>query len=279
MGKRGIIVSPPFEVYPNGAINVGGSINSIELRKYLMYWDEIDYPDNNFISIGLNPDMTFLQECGVLSRTFVRFQGPISSHNGESFFRAQQEAYDQNEKNNPGAWSLGQISESPIHSNGNVLPSVEFNLFNMLPVPNEDVPLNDILEFKEKRCDELVALRIYLDEVYQSIIKSGDIPRAMNSEIARLEASLKALNICLSESSIRKTITSLRSYVACEFGSALGAGLGGAGVSTVVQMSPILLGTACAGLALGVKPMLSPKQEVKQTPFTYLKSQRVEFGD
>lgn len=278
MSNRGIVVSPPFEVNPSGSINVGRSISSLELRKYLMYWDEIDYPDNSLISIGLSPDMAFLQECGVLSRTFVRFQGPSSSHNGENFFRAQQEAYDQNEKKNPGSWSLGQISESPIHSNGSVLPSVEFNLFNMLPVPNGDVPLNEILEFKENRCDELVALRIYLDEVYQSIIKSGDIPRAKNSEIAKLESSLKALNTCLSESGIRKTVTSLRSYVACEFGSALGAGLGGVGASSVVQMSPILLGMACAGLALGVKPMLLPKQKDEKTPFTYLKSQRDMFG-
>ena len=62
--KRGIVISPPFVVLPEGGISCGGSPSSADLRKYLLYWDEIDYPDNNFVSIGADPDMEFLISAG-----------------------------------------------------------------------------------------------------------------------------------------------------------------------------------------------------------------------
>ena len=35
-------------------------------------------------------------------------------------------------------------------------PAIEVELYECLPIPASDVPLHDILEFKEKRKDELM---------------------------------------------------------------------------------------------------------------------------
>jgi hypothetical protein len=141
----------------------------------------------------------------------------------------------------------------------------------MLPIPIADVPLSDILEFKNRRQPEIEALRVYLDDMYQKIISSADIPRAMDTEIRRLEQSLVAMNAALNESAIKKTITSLRSYIGGEFSSTLGAGLGGVGISTFIGMPPLLAGVASAGLALAVKPILSPRT-AENNPLTYIRN-------
>lgn len=43
--------------------------------------------------------------------------------------------------------------------------TIEFQLYNMLPIPNADVPIHDVLEFKLKKADQLLALRNTMDEL------------------------------------------------------------------------------------------------------------------
>jgi len=244
MRKSGIVISPPFVPLPRG-IRVSGCLEGAELRKYLLYWDVIDYPDNNIISMALCPDLQFLHDVGVLKRTLVRFSGSISV-DSTIFISAQQTAFDVNSKNEPGQWSLAQASNSIFFPNAVNALAIEFSLKNMLPTPSAEVPLTDILEFKQKRQTELESLRVHLDDVYQLVINSADIPHAMNAQIRRLELSLADLNSTLNESKIKKTITSLRNYISGEFSSALGMGLGGAGISTFIGMSPLLAGCTYA---------------------------------
>lgn len=63
-------------------------------------------------------------------------------------------------------------------------------LYNALPVPNKDVPLQDIIEFKLSRRDELLTLRLYLDALYQGITISGDGPHAVNAVLASLDRAV-----------------------------------------------------------------------------------------
>mgnify|MGYP000088199675 CR=1 FL=1 len=278
MIERGIVISPPFEVLPKGGIFCGGGIDSLELRKHLLYFDKIDYPDNNIISIGSSPDETYLESTGILRRSRVNFTGTINSGNGEFFIAAQEAIYSKNSNIEPGQWSLGQSSINPHFSNGITSQGIEFNLVNMLPVPQGIVPLEDILEFKQKRKDELIALRTHLDDVYQIIIGSADIPRSMTTEIQKLETSLKEVNKTLSEASISKIVTNLRSYIGGNFPSTFGTALGGAGVSSLIGMSPLIAAVASAGLVLTIKPILSPRNSGVINPYNYLRSMRHHLG-
>ena len=149
MTKKGIVISPPFQALPQG-VQCGGSPDPQDVRKYLLYWDEIDYPDNNIISIGLSDDLSFLEGCGVLKRTRIIFQGS-GLIDGTVFITAQEQAFRNNEKQEQGKWSLAQLSTNQFYTNTLPETGVEFELLNCLPVPQSDVPLNDILEFKQKR--------------------------------------------------------------------------------------------------------------------------------
>ena len=143
-GKRGIVISPPFERLQTGGIHVGGYLSTCDIRKYLLYWDEIDYPDNNFVSVDAGTDMQYLIDSGFASRTRVSFQGGVSSGNGEFFLAAQQAAFDKRNQLEPGAWSLAQPVNEPYFASAQSSLAIEFELWNALPVPSQDVPLNEI---------------------------------------------------------------------------------------------------------------------------------------
>lgn len=276
--KKGIVVSPPFELIGERGVRIGGRPSPFDLRKYLLYWDEIDYADNNIISVAPSDDIQFLLDCGIAARTRVIFQGP---HNGNPtfFFRTQEAVFEKHEKENPGCWSIAQLSPAPYFTNPQEMVGVEIELWNMLPVPQADVPLPDILEFKERRQDELIALRCHLDDVYQQIISAKDIPRKMNSQIANLELDLKNLDKTLGEAGIGHILTSLRSYIGSELPTALGVGgFGAASLSSMLACSPLAAGLVGAGVWLAVKPIIVPRLKGVNTPFTYLNSIRKVLG-
>ncbi|MDP2868149.1 DUF6236 family protein [Methyloversatilis sp.] len=275
--KRGIVISPPFVVLPEGGISCGGSPSSADLRKYLLYWDEIDYPDNNFVSIGVDPDMEFLISAGVAARTRVQFQGAMSSGNGEFFLLAQQAVFERRDNENPGLWSIAQLSDAPYFANSRPVTAIEYQLWNTLPVPQDDVPLSEILEFKARRRDELIALRIYLDELYLSVTSASDLPRAKTSAILKLEVALAEVDRALGESGISKTFSSLRGFIAGEFTNIAGTGLGAAGVAPFIGMSPLIAGAIGAGIAFAIKPVLSPRSRKEAHPLTYVSSVRKEL--
>lgn len=275
--NRGIVISPPFVVLPEGGISCGGSPSSADLRKYLLYWDEIDYPDNNFVSIGADHDMEFLISAGAAARTNVQFQGAMSSGSGEFFLLAQQIAFEKHDNESPGLWSIAQLSTAPYFSNSQSVTAIEYQLWNALPVPQDDVSLNDILEFKDRRRDELIALRIYLDEMYLSVTSAADIPRAKTAAILKLETALADVDRVLEEFGISKAFSSLRGFIAGEFTNVAGIGLGAAGIAPFIEMSPLMAGAIGAGIAFAVKLVPSPKSRKEAHPLTYISSVRKEL--
>lgn len=141
-----------------------------------------------------------------------------------------------------------------------------------MPVPEIDVPLNEVLEFKAKRKDELTAFRIYIDELYQSIINAGDIPRAKNTAILKLEKALLEVDRTLDESAIKKTVTSLKGYIGGEFTGVAGIGLGMAGLSSIIGLTPLNAGMVGVGIAFAIKAVLSPSAKTGTNPLTYISS-------
>ena len=51
MDKRGIVIMTPFS-FDGTALELRGPIDPVSLRQYLLYWDKIDWPDNNMFSFG-----------------------------------------------------------------------------------------------------------------------------------------------------------------------------------------------------------------------------------
>jgi hypothetical protein len=172
--KRGVIASPAIiEIQGNG-FTVKRNISPQELRYYLLYWDQVVIPGTNLIYIAI-PEEEVLVETGIITRPRVRFSG----------------SFDGSDIANSFAWSQSVVAQQliaedkttdwVIHQIGNniVLPSdykqdsqtIRVDLINALPVPTASVAIPDIIEFKERRSDELTALHHCLDEIYATTCK------------------------------------------------------------------------------------------------------------
>jgi hypothetical protein len=108
------------------------------------------------------------------------------------------------EDSEPGVWSLG-VSQTLRF--GNAIPlcarSLVFQMVNLLPVPTNEVPLQTILEFKEARRPELLALRVHLEEIFERVVSSLDVSLAATREVAVLRNSIGDLCRTLDERGLR----------------------------------------------------------------------------
>lgn len=196
MSTRGLVVSPPLEI--SGSIYKlrSSDLDPQELRSNLLFWDVLDFPTNNIVHLELSSDAQFLEEAGILQRSKINVSQPGDL--AQLTLAAHIEAFQTLDKAEPGKWSLATGERSISFPNDLLLQKrgALVSLHNAVPVPDKDVPLPDLLEFKRKRRDELLATRHHLEEIYQKIVSAGDGPLALQSQIEQLQLALKdQLNI------------------------------------------------------------------------------------
>lgn len=213
MKDRGIVITIPFE-YDGRTLKVGPQMAPTPeaLRFYSLYWDKIDWPDNNAISIGSDSAETaFLKDVGILKRSRVNIVGQMINV-GDAMLIAQAETFRYYNDLEPGLWALAQNSHNLYlpEEIAQEKSRIDLELYRALPVPDEQVPLDDILTFKEKRKDELIAFRGLMDELYLEIISSQDMPRAKTKTIAHLQTSIGDLHRVMSESSISRRLSTVK---------------------------------------------------------------------
>jgi hypothetical protein len=212
MQKRGIIITPEIKTLAGGGIFIKSSeITPEQLRLSLLFWDEIDWPDNNIISIGSSSqDLDFLSQCGIFNRTKVNFQNFQNEAN--LMLTMQDMVLKEKNRLNPGLWSIERIGNdlTAIQGITHMSKSIEFELYNAIPIPHKDVPFNDILEFKEKYRSDLIALRSVLDEMYLNIIKSPDPILAKNVALTRLSGAISDVHKAMQSQSIIRSLTSYK---------------------------------------------------------------------
>ena len=302
---RGIVLSPQFSFLPTGSVFFKSAIDELELRKYLLYWDRINIPKSSFLDFDCS-QFRLLQSAGVLDRTpygktyNTYAMSMNNSHNlsmrielggeiglakindcthihlnryaGDEILRAHEDVYMHLESKEAGCWSKGQMTSTLMSFDAKNKQAIEINLHNLLPIPSVDTPLEDILEFKSKRYDELLAFRVYLDGFYQSIINSADIPRAYSTEMNRLDLSLRDINRTMKESKIKVAIDSLRSVMGSMDGI-LGLSFGAAGIATLFGVTPLIAGLSGAGVGVAAKLIPQSKTSIPKE-LTYIKSIR-----
>jgi hypothetical protein len=307
---RGIVLSPKFSHLPTGGVLFNSAVDELELRKYLLYWDKINVPESSYLKFDCH-EFRFLQSVGVLDRTpYGKEYGGYALHiqqshscnlnintggntglgiiddctntmlnrrAGDEILRAHEDVYMLLNAKTPGFWSKGQMSSSLMTFDSENKLGIELNLYNALPVPSVDTSLDCIVRFKESREDELIAFRYYLDGIYKSVINSGDLPvgRAFNSEMSKLNLTLRDLDRTMKESKIKVAAGSLKSVMSGMDGI-LGAGAGLAGIATLLNLSPVVAGLSGAGIALAAKLIPQSKSSIPKE-LTYLKSIKCNF--
>lgn len=106
--ERGIVITPNYEVLAGGGLRLLGGVEAVNLRKYLLFWDKIDYPVNNMIHVKGGPDIDFLIQEGIASSTEIRFQKMEAHENGILFLASQMIAFEKNNAVQDKEWSIAQ---------------------------------------------------------------------------------------------------------------------------------------------------------------------------
>ncbi len=177
----------------------GGSQN---LRHWCLFWDNIQYVEQGVISVQWieEAERDFLLAEGILS---IKPNLDTIGGSGVSIVkRAYLGALAEREEAQPGAWALalGPDTFNPTEGDffeGEGAPDrgLLVNLHGVIPVPNRDVPLEDVLAFKARRNSELMALRHHVDSVYLTAAENSTDPNlAIRSS---LDGLASAVNDCL----------------------------------------------------------------------------------
>ncbi|WP_137169466.1 DUF6236 family protein [Marinomonas sp. FW-1] len=224
--KRGIIITPNYKVLDSGGLQLAGGVEAVNLRKYLLFWDEIDYPVNNMIHIDGGPDIEFLIQEGIATSTEVRFQRMEAHENGLLFLASQMVAFEQNNKAEDKEWSIAQPTQRLIvpQEYSKKQGCLEFELYNAVQIPTADVPLPEVVEFKMRRNAELLALRDSMDSIVDQIMSSQDIPKRKNKALNKLHRDLNDFNRVMKETKFQRVKRSLTSVATDPWFGVAGAG-------------------------------------------------------
>ena len=189
--SRGLIISNPMKIdFVKNSISSVGGLDPSELRFSLLYWDKFVFPGSNVFSSGGGDDEQFLISAGVLQKPIYTFLGgSIASIVFDTYIRA----FTDLENREPGVWSLSQGEKSLFinNSTANLIDDsgLSLELIRAIPVPAADVPLNEILEFKEKRKDELMMFRAHIDQLVLEIQTSPARTDAFNRIAQEVDAA------------------------------------------------------------------------------------------
>ena len=187
--ERGVILMPPAVRLAQG-IEVHNNLDAAELRFSLLLFDRIQSPEVQLIAFGLGHDAKYLMELGLLERS--ELFGTDDIEVGEGIVKTALLTLASLEERDGPKWSLARGERSLSLWDGGALEQggALFHLIKAIPIPDREVPIDEILKFKEARRPELIALRAALEVTYARISEDVDGLAAMSGEIARLDEAL-----------------------------------------------------------------------------------------
>ncbi len=273
VSERGIVINPPFEYFERGLLVPDRLFDASSLRQYLLYWDRIDWPENNLANSESPPDVQFLIDVGVLERTMVHL--PYSDQGGtRPWAIAQETVLKQRNARAPGAWALAQQGRRLVLSTDSApkAPTIEIELYNAMPVPSDAVSLADVLEFKQRRRDELLAFRYTMDALYLEIVNASDLPRAKLHAIDAIQRSLVALHTVFNESWTSKLLSTVKVGLNADVAAKALVGMGAAAILNVPLEMGAALGGTLAAIKFDLTTIIRPKIPDALKDYAYLHS-------
>lgn len=287
---RGIVALLGTEVMKGKDMSISFNFNtdifSQKLREYLLYWDEIDFPINNILSVEGTPDMDYLQNVGVLKRSKTNIEVGETQFEIEDIIdimlKSQMQTFLNNNKEQSGSWSLAQPNsklflpkESSIQTR-----TIEIELYNSLPIPTGEVSIEDILEFKERRIDELSEFRYCMDNLYEEILSSNDSERSIEKNITLIQRKIIDIDRLMNESMFKKIVGSMK--VNINLSDAFSKGALGilAGKAFNVPFEGAIIGAASSFIKLDLEFINQPKTlppELKDYAYLYYSQKELNF--
>ncbi len=261
------------------------------MRGYLLFWDRLlllrDKPARNMRNFSALRNIGALKDVKLRGAT-TRWCGQTHEREDATYDELLLQAFEEMEEQEPGVWS---IASHPNDTDRKIFTApgraILAKLYTCIPVPTRDVPWDDVLEFKNRRRPEQLALRHSIERVYQGVIAAGDGPLALKTEGEALTSAIEDLLAVTEEAAFAFRFCGIEARLKAEFdvgqamhdgtiaASALGAGLSSLAAAAagafagVVKNVPLRLELSSAA---GTK---SPR--VSNTPYEYVLLMHREF--
>ncbi|MEY8214016.1 MAG: DUF6236 family protein [Colwellia sp.] len=146
-----------------------------------------------------------------------------------------------------------------------------FDLVNSIQLPDKEVPINEILEFKEKRRDELAAFHHYLEDIYMCIATSKDVPRAKTHELSKLEIAISEYNKTVQEKFQNRLLSSLRIILDRSLITSTGMAMGAASLAPSIGLPALGAGVMVGSASFAIQNILTERAPNTGThPLTYV---------
>lgn len=193
LNETGLIVSNPMSIDEGGIYVEASVLDASELRRALLFWDKIVWPETNGIYFQGGVDEEFLESAGILFRPSFGVSGDGAAAIAKAYLTSFKTLTENGEPN----WAMSSAAEKLLSGNGFAPDAgITTNLVSAIPVPDREVPLADILEFRQRHKDELIELRLAIDDFYQDWVNSESQDHALKLALRKIaiasENSIKA---------------------------------------------------------------------------------------
>lgn len=248
----GLVISNPVRISEDGGATFQGGLDPEELRFSVLFWDRLLWPQSRIFGTQ-SDEADFLESAGILSKPTYELQGFTGARPmGELVAGIHLNAFKQLNEREPGLWSIAQGEKSflDLRQAFDLQAGAAYQLTRAIPVPDTSVPLADILEFKERRRDELLTLRQELEQFFAKIEKAGDEEAGLRVAVTSIEkACLDAIAVS-KEARFPFRMANLKSHYSIDWNKLIGAGL----LATVANSfgMPTLL-SVLSGLGFALK--------------------------
>ncbi|WP_124552012.1 DUF6236 family protein [Methylophilus methylotrophus] len=187
---RALLISSKMTIQ-GSKIVMDSDINPQELRFGLLFWDKLAWPHFNSIHLGGGDDEEYLLGTGALVRPYYEFTGDVA----QGIAKGHVQLFQQLQAEQPGVWALAQ-GENSFNWAESFLTrdqGASVELHRAIPIPQYDVPINEILELKEKRKDELLLFRSKLESFVTQIETSKEPNTELDRSLAELDEACSNL--------------------------------------------------------------------------------------
>jgi hypothetical protein len=189
------------------SVNIESStLDAGELRRALLFWDLIAWPASNGIYIDGGTDVEYLMSEKRLVRPKFYVNGDVATGLSMAF----SETLKVLEQKRPGQWMMSDGKASLSLSKNHLLTDrgILTTLSNLIPVPMHDMPLEEVLRFRDARLPEILALRSALDRLYQDWVNSEDQEHQLRMAINEIDIASSEMIKVARESNNPFTISS-----------------------------------------------------------------------
>jgi len=182
---RGLVVCPPLEIEGTRLFAKSSNLDPQELRFALLFWDRLVWPSSRAVHFASGADELFLETAGILTRPDYTIYGDVA----QGIAKGQVQAYQDLERSQPGVWALAQGENSLLVKDAlaDEGKGALVELHRAIPIPTNDVPLAEILEFRHRRRDELLLLRYQLESFVSDIEESPDRSQALVRHVFEID--------------------------------------------------------------------------------------------